>query len=342
MAKVYVHNSIVNCMPQGNRVSMKSFSNEERAVFVRDKSLVLDLAYNVIGSIFNRFELFGERALAHLVFLSRGLHVKSFMGAYGIVNLAPLIKMMLTMSQVPKNTIFYHLGIESPVKSLVLALGLRVSGPAMDNTYSQADQPYGKLGMGAVKAPGRTVIHQHALGKTIGPEYISQLVRYSFRSLIAAGFYAKGKSRMIVNYSQRMAAALIKGEVPFKVHLPQAIGLLTLKSLPGTVFFRFLRIYQVVPFEDICNRAGCRNKIMALHEQAGLNLTASPGRVIVSNCKYRSLKGIRRLTRTVMGSSRTILHNYVVILEKAFYPLVPCLGADPKTAAQLANIGSII
>lgn len=342
MAKVYVHNSIVNCMPQSNWVRMKSFSNEERVVFVRDKSFILDLTDNVVGSVFNGVELFGQRALAYVVLLSRGLHVKSLMGAYGIVNLAPLVKTMLTMFQVPKNTIFYHLGIESPVKSLVLSLGLRVRGPAMDNTDSQADQPDGKMSMGAIKTPGRTIVHQHALGETIGPEYISQFFRYSFRSLIAAGLYAKGKSRMIVNYCQRMAAALIKGEVPFKIHLPQAIGLLSFKSFPGAMLFRFLRIDQVVPFEDICNRACSRNKIIALHKQAGLNLTASPGGVIVSNTRNCSLKGISGLVRALMGSSRTILHNYIVFLEKAFYPLVPCFRADPKTAAQLANIGGII
>ena len=107
----------------------------------------------------------------------------------------------------------------------------------MANADTQAQQPdcQRRIGMVLVKAPWGAVVHQHPLRQTIASEDSGQALSHGLSQLVSAGLQSQGKSGVVVQNSQRMAASLGKGEVAFEVHLPQVVGCLVLKSLPGTV-----------------------------------------------------------------------------------------------------------
>ena len=84
-------------------------------------------------------------------------------------------------------------------------------------------------------APRGAIVHRHCVGQAVAPEDSRQALLHHLSLLVTAGLQPQGKPRVIVQNSQRVAASSGKGEVAFEVHLPQVVGCLVFKSLPGTV-----------------------------------------------------------------------------------------------------------
>src|SRR6516164_9444201 len=143
------------------------------------------------------------------------------------------------------------------MKALVLALGLRMIGPAMSNPDAEPDQPEAQAGKRQIAvAPRRAVVHQHRGRQPIATKYTGERILHGHAALVGAGLEQHGEARMIIEHRQRMAAcASDEREVSLEVHLPQLIGYAALEALPGSGSRRALRFNQTMAVQDLGDRA---------------------------------------------------------------------------------------
>ena len=89
-----------------------------------------------------------------------------------------------------------------------------------------------------------------------------------------------------------MAASSGKGEVAFEVHLPQVVGCLVFKSLPGTVLGPLGGVNEAMTTQDRRDSTGGRHvrlKHIPAVQKPPSQLTSSPGRMGRTGKQHRLL-----------------------------------------------------
>ena len=68
------------------------------------------------------------------------------------------------------------------------------------------------------------VIHRHPVRQAVAFKHADQLLLHGLTTFIVTVHQAQGKTGVVVQQGERMAAATAKGKVALKIHLPEPVG----------------------------------------------------------------------------------------------------------------------
>ena len=144
--------------------------------------------------------------------------------ALKVIDCPPVVEGSLQLGAVRKPFPLKHFRLQAVVKTLQLALRLWIIRPGMTDPDTQAHQPQLQCRPGAGRvAPVRTIIHRHPVRQTISLKHTNQLLLHGLASFISAVRQTQGKTGVVVEQGERMAAAATEGEVALKIHLPEPV-----------------------------------------------------------------------------------------------------------------------
>src|SRR5512141_2501461 len=114
--------------------------------------------------------------------------------------MAPTIKVVLDRVQPREDAVPNHLQVQGAVEAFVLALRLRMVGPAVERSDAEADQPNGQRSerVALVAAPRWAVVHQHLLWPAVALERADQVLLHGDAALVSAGLEGQRVSRVVV------------------------------------------------------------------------------------------------------------------------------------------------
>jgi hypothetical protein len=235
------------------------------------------------------------------------------------------------MGEIPPGAAADHLGLERAMKALVLALRLRVEGPAMAHGNPQAQQPDAEAGPGLIGAvaPGRAVVHQHALGQPVAAKDPGQDSLNRHGAFVGAGRHSQGEARMVVEHGQRVAAPGGHREMPLVVHLPQLVGRGALEPPEGLVPGAFLGIDQPMAMQDRRDGAGARHPALAKLGQTPLQLAPAPAWMLQAQPDHLGLHRRRRAPGRAVRARGAIRQPRFALRRIPTQPFV----ADPRPNA---------
>ena len=148
---------------------------------------------------------------------------------------------------------------------------------------------------------------------------------------------------MVIQNSQRMTASLGKGEVAFEVHLPQVVGGLVFKSLPGAVLGTLGGVNAAITTQDRRDSTGgwyVRLKHIPAVQKPPSQLTSSPGRMCLTG-RHHSLLNLRwGACRRVVRPPRQVDQACIAPFAEPPKPLVPSCRADPEATAKTPFVGA--
>ncbi len=101
------------------------------------------------------------------------------------------------------------------------------------------------------------------------------------------------------------------------------------------VFGALGRVDPAVTPEDGGDGAWTRQQLMPPGRQPGPQLTPSPGRMSVSYIQHQRFNLRPRASRRTMRTPRQVCQSGLATNTAPLQPLIPCGGADAKSAAQL-------
>jgi hypothetical protein len=106
-----------------------------------------------------------------------------------IIDMPPAVERGLTRRQVTKAPAAQHFGLQGAVEPFVLALGLWMQRPDVDNADPKPQQPRRENSMRLIPriAPRRAIIHQHRKRQAVAAEHGQQLRPHGRILLVAAG-----------------------------------------------------------------------------------------------------------------------------------------------------------
>jgi hypothetical protein len=146
---------------------------------------------------------------------------------------------------------------------------------------------------------------------------------------------------MVVQYRQRVAAALSCLKIPLEVHLPQVVGGLMLKVEEGSALGPLLGVCEAMPMENGRDGGGTGNPAFALGQEKGPDLTASPGSVFLPHLEDSLLHlGAGPLGRT-MGTPGAVSQSIKPFLSVSPQQLVSGARTNAETAAQLRDVSPV-
>jgi hypothetical protein len=144
---------------------------------------------------------------------------------------------------------------------------------------------------------------------------------------------------MIIEDRQRITPSPhLERKIAFEVHLPEAIRRLVLKALPGFMLRRFLGIQTSMTSQDLRDRAGSRDPRKPLVQKNPVNLTPTPGRMMIPNGQDGVLQILCRPVRAAVGAARVVPQPTFAGLKIPGNPFVAGLWADPVQSAQSPNM----
>src|ERR1041384_359353 len=120
------------------------------------------------------------------------------------------------------------------MEALILAAALRMVGPAMQQGDTKLEQPQPEPGpaLAGGVTPWGAVVHEEGLRQSIAAERRLEPLLHGAALLIGAGLQTQAVARVIVDYSERMAAAAIRQcHMTLEVHLPEQVRRGFLKPL---------------------------------------------------------------------------------------------------------------
>ncbi len=225
-----------------------------------------------------------------------------------VVDHPPVVKPALTLGEVGKGAPADHLGLQSAVKPLIFALGLRMVGPAMADPDAELEQPHRQPGMAVqgIRAPRRAIVHQHAVGQPVAPEERRQLGLHRTLAFITAGPQPNRITRVVIDHRQRMAAPCRGRKMPLVVHLPQLVRRRPLKPLEGFVAGARHSVDATMPIQYRRDRAGARRRLVLQILQPAPDLAPTPGGMLVANRQHQPFDGRRTARRRVLRATRAI------------------------------------
>jgi hypothetical protein len=253
------------------------------------------------------------------------------MGTNQVIGISPIIKSALAMIQVIKDVALKHLCLQGPVKALLFPQCLGMIGTAVAHRDVQSDQPNGQLRIGmAIEPPGRSVVHDHGFGQSVSPKDRFKNRLNGASSLIPATSKTHSEAGMIIEDCQRITtSSRLESKIAFEVHLPEAIRCFVLKALPGFMLRRFLGIETTVTPQDLRNRAGSWDPRKPLVQKNPVDLTPTPGRMMIPNGQDGLLQTLCCPVRAAVGAARAVSQATFAVLKIPGNPFVAGLWADP-------------
>src|SRR5438874_6650594 len=341
-AVVHREDAVLESWPERDELAAESFSDAPDPVLEADPAADIDLADNVAWSVFDRRQCFAIGSGTHTIAIGRHREAKRLMRALAIVDRPPAVEGLLALDEISEAFAVEHLGFERAMEALVLALGLRMIGPAMADPDPQAHEPHSefRIALAARIAPRRAVVHQHGQRQTIATEDLYQALAGSHVLLVAAGLKPQGIARMVVENGERMTAAAADREMALEVHLPQIVGLIALEALVRSRMFAAVLLELAIAAQDGGDGARHRRRCQAGAQHFG-DLAAAPGIVALSpDAQHFRFHRRRRPLRARMRPARAIAKPGAAFLSIAGKPLIAFVPADPEAPAQLTAIGS--
>src|SRR5882672_3357756 len=246
--------------PHGNAFAMEGIWHAPRLAAEADIALGgADGSQDVAGLVLGLGQLAGHRSRARAVAAGRHIEAEGLVRALVVVDRAPAIEGGLHLGEGAQDFHRQHLGLEGPVEALVLAAGLGMVGPAVQDLDAELEQPHAELGPALRRAiaPGRAIVDQDGVWQAVAPEGPLEMVAHGGALLIAAGLQAKRIARMIIDHRQRMAPTPIRQrKAALEVHLPEQVRGRMFEATMGRRANR--RADAVVPNQDRVNRRGRR------------------------------------------------------------------------------------
>ena len=127
-------------------------------------------------------------------------------------------------------------------------------------------------------------------------------------ALVGTGVKPDAIPGMVVEHGQGMATTGGGREVAFEIHLPELVGPIALEADKGTWGGR-VRLDAAVTAKDRRGGARGRNVLPIESDEAGMNLSASPCRMLLTQSKHLGLDVhwvFGRERRLVVGFGRRV------------------------------------
>ena len=287
MTEKHLPDMLVKGWPKSQRKATKGFAYDKGFATKEDMTFVLSLAHQIIRAIFKGWQHFRERSWTDMIPAGRSSKSQSFMRPLQVVYISPGVEGTLTAKKVCEATLSEYLSFKGAMEPFILTLGLWMVGPAMTYRNIQPKQPdrEGSIGLPAAISPGAAIVHEHALRQAVAPEDSAETLFHSLPGLIATGLKAQSKPGMVIEDCERVTAPIRDCEMSLKVHLPQLIRRIMLKSLPGAVLSPFSRLYHASPLENGSDGAGAGDLMLTNGRESSFYLTATPGRMLGTHLK---------------------------------------------------------
>jgi hypothetical protein len=263
------------------------------------------------------------------------------MGTFQIVYLTPFIESLLTVDKVSESTSLKHFGFKGAMEPLIFALGLRVVRPSVRNSDAQTHKPNSERGIRTFSGtPLRAVIHDHSEREAIAAEYEFKTVLYHFSLLTIACFNSQSKARMVIKNGQRITLDLGCRKVALEVHLPEHIGGIVFKSLPGLVLRSQAWVDKAVPTQDSTDGAGSRNIVKIMVFQPFVDFTSAPGRMLPADGENGIFYFWPRAGWRMERTARFILKSTDTVLAISAQPFIAGARTYHKPSTNLSHICS--
>ena len=156
--------------------------------------------------------------------------------------------------------------------------------------------------------------------------------------LVGTGLESEVEARMIVQESERMAAVVLHGEMPFEVQLPQRVGIGIFKAHLGRVLGAFRFINEPRALEYGLDRALGRHVGDPLVLQHSVQHMGTLARMRQPQRDDAVLHLPARAVRTRVRAVRPVLQTVGATLRVPPQRLVPCLATDPHAPTQLTHV----
>src|SRR5690242_7414939 len=121
---------------QRHRLADERSADVPDAVFEGDLAVGVDLADDRYRCIFDRWQLLREGAIARLIARGWRRQLQRLVRPLGIIDMAPGLEGLVSLLEVAPSAPADHFGFERTVESLILALGLRMTGTPMADTHA--------------------------------------------------------------------------------------------------------------------------------------------------------------------------------------------------------------
>ena len=126
-AKMHAEHGILVGRAQRDRLAAKRSADVQDATFERDVAAAIDLAHDVVGSVFDRRKRVGKRTRARAVALGWPGKRERLMRPLVIIDMPPAVERALTVGEIAEGSAIEDLRLERAVEAFVLALGQRFS-----------------------------------------------------------------------------------------------------------------------------------------------------------------------------------------------------------------------
>src|SRR6478672_2035284 len=140
------------------------------------------------------------------------------------------------------------------MEALELAVGLGMIRPAVADTDAQAQQPNSQIrqavSRGARTAPGRAIVGIDAYWQAIAVKGASKRLLHGGRVGAATSAQHQVEAGMIIHERERMAPPGRRLEMAFEIDLPECVGQVMFKALPGCGRVGCGRADQAMPMQD--------------------------------------------------------------------------------------------
>ncbi len=141
MTEEHVPDMLIKGWTQSQRKATKGFAYDEGLATEGDLPFILSLTHQIIRAILKGWQHLGERTRTDMIATSWSSKSQSFMRPLQVVYISPGVEGALTAKKVCEVTVSEHLGLKGAMEPLILALSLRMVGPAMTYRNIQSKQP---------------------------------------------------------------------------------------------------------------------------------------------------------------------------------------------------------
>lgn len=281
--KIYIKDIYSTSGANRNRLSNECFSQFVFFIAKAESSPMLYLSDLVRIWIHNLRQSVRKAARTHLVMTSGNIQVQGFVRTFSIIDLLPAIKCFLALVKEFATTPAGEIRLHGSMESLVLSQSLRMIGTTMNDLNSQTHHPDRQAGIPTVEiiSPGRPIIHQDSPGQAIRAKGPRQMSLNGLFPFISAGRDTEGKSGMIIQDGQGIAASIPGLKIPLIVHLPQIIGSVSTKSLIRFSFPGLFVRYLAIPFQNSRDGRGRGKRPVSRFFQSPFQFTTPPSSAAV-------------------------------------------------------------
>src|SRR5215472_7580302 len=143
MAEEHTPDAVVVVGSERHFLAGKSLSHEVVRTLKAHLAVRPNTSNHVRRVVFDRRQDFGVATNTRSITRRRNFEPQRFMRSFMVVDLPPHIESLLHFGDGREPPVADQLGLQGPVESFVLAVGLRVQRPRMADAHPEPNQPYG-------------------------------------------------------------------------------------------------------------------------------------------------------------------------------------------------------